>query len=1557
MKNNQYNQSINSSFNNSLKGVAIIGMAGQFPKAADISTFWQNLCNGVEAITSFTDEELIAAGISLDVLKHPNYVKSGSVLSEIDRFDAKFFGYSPREAEMMDPQHRILLENAWQALENAGYNSKTTKARIGVYVGSSISNYLLHNLISNPQLIEEAGWSTTIGNSRDFVSTRISYQLNLHGPSLSINTACSTSLVTVHLACQGLLNYQCDMALGGGITLRIPQQVGYFYQEGEMTSPDGHCRPFDVKAQGTVFGSAVGLLVLKRLEDAVADGDHIYAVIKGSAINNDGSQKVGYTAPSVTGQAEVILEAQALAGLDPETISYVEAHGTGTVLGDPIEIRALTQAFRAKTAKTGFCAIGSLKSNIGHVDAASGVAGLIKTVLSLKHKQIPPTLHFENPNPDIDFANSPFYVNTVLKDWEWHSTPRRAGVSAFGLGGTNAHVVVEEAPELEASSASRPYQLLLLSAKTDTALETATKNLATHLKEHPEISLADVAYTLQIGRQAFDHRRMLVCDSLTNAISILENPDLLHSQHQEFQSRGINFLFTGQGSQYVKMGEGLYQQESIFRSQIDRCSQILQPVIGLDLRDILYPSESQIDDMAVKLQETAIAQPAIFAIEYALAQQWIAWGIKPKAMIGHSLGEYVAACIAGVFSLEDALRLVAIRGKLMQALPKGKMLSISLPEAEIKPFLNKDISLAAINATNLAVVSGTIEAIAQLEQKLQELSIEYRQLHTSHAFHSAMMEPMLEDFQAELQQIKLSPPNIPYVSNVTGDWITAAQAMDSKYWLEHIRQTVRFADGLGTLLQDQDSVLLEVGAGKTLSTLAMRHPTRNPQQIVLTSLRHPQEQRADLEMLLRTLGQLWLAGVAIDWDSFYEDERRYRVPLPTYPFERQRFWIEPSSASAQVLQGQTSATTLTSKKSDIADWFYVPCWKYVLSPVSGKSTPATYLVFLDEIGLGNQLVNKLIQEGHIAIAIKAGETFTQISDRSYIINPSQPEHYDLMLTTLHQLNQIPDRIVHLWSVTSENESAKERNAIAKTQELGFYSLLYLTQSLARQGITDSLQMQVISSNMQSVNGEETLQPEKATLLGICKVIPQEYPNIHCQSIDITVPKWGSWQADKLVDCLWQEITTPIAESIVAYRSNRRQIQTYEPMRFKSPTIDASRFKERDVYLITGGLGGIGLVIAEYLAKTFQARLVLVGRSTFPKREEWDHWLNAHEAENLVSQKIRKLQAIESFGADILVANADIADFELMTEVVSQAKNRFGVINGVIHTAGVAGGGIIQQKNALEADKVIAPKLYGTIVLDKVLQNMPLDFFAVYSSMTSIVGGFGQVDYCAANAFLDAFAHHKLTQPSPFTVSINWGAWQEVGMAAQTEIPLYLKESRQEDLKQGILSLEGIEAFNRILSNNFSQVLVSPQDLGISWKPFANQGAIAETSKIRDKAPQITRTLHPRPAQLNSTYVAPSNETEKAIANIWQQILGIEKVGIYDNFFELGGDSLQGAQVIARLNQEFNTKIAAYNLYVAPTVSSISEIIAPVQKESDDSDKAPSRGDLRRERKMQRKRER
>jgi phthiocerol/phenolphthiocerol synthesis type-I polyketide synthase E len=881
----------------SLEGIAIVGMAGRFPGAKNVDEFWQNLRDGVESISFFSEQELESFGIERSVARDPRYVKARAVLADIELFDASFFGLNPREAEITDPQHRFFLESAWQALENAGYNSETYEGAIGVYAGAgSFNTYFLNNLYPNRQLRESVGdFQLAIANEKDFLSTRVSYKLNLKGPSVTVQTACSTSLVAIGMACQSLLNYQCDMALAGGVSIGVNQKTGYFYKEGMILSPDGHCRAFDANAQGTVSGSGVGIVVLKRLEEAIADGDYIHAAIKGCAINNDGAVKVGYTAPSVDGQAQAIADALALAEIPPETVTYIEAHGTGTPLGDPIEIAALTQAFSLDTQKKGFCAIGSAKTNIGHLDTAAGVAGLIKTVQALKHQLIPPSLHFEQPNPKIDFANSPFYVNTQLSEWKAERSPRRAGVSSFGIGGTNAHVVLEEAPLVEASGQSRPSQLLVISAKTSSALDSATANLNNYLQQNTEVNLADVAYTLQVGRKAFNHRRIVVCNDSQDGLTALDNLDSqrVFTNFQESKNPPVVFMFSGQGSQYINMSLEVYQVEPTFREQMDLCSEILKPYLGLDLRHVLYPSAAQAEAATKQLQQTAIAQPALFAIEYALAKLWMSWGVHPQAMIGHSIGEYVAACLAGVFSLEEGLSLVAARGKLMQQLPAGSMLAVPLTEQQVKPLLGNKLDLAAINGASINVVSGATDAVDKLEQKLKEKGVECRRLHTSHAFHSQMMEPILERFTEQVKKVNLKSPKIPYISNVTGNWITAGEATSPGYYAQHLRQTVRFADGLQQLLNEPNQILLEVGPGRTLNALAKQHQNKPSEQIILSSLRHPQDQNSDVAFLLTTLGQLWLGGVQIDWSQFYADEQRYRLPLPTYPFERQRYWIEP----------------------------------------------------------------------------------------------------------------------------------------------------------------------------------------------------------------------------------------------------------------------------------------------------------------------------------------------------------------------------------------------------------------------------------------------------------------------------------------------------------------------------------------------------------------------------------------------------------------------------------------------------------------------------------------
>ena len=878
-----------------VESIAIVGLHGRFPGARTVDELWANLIAGRESISFFSDAELAEAGLNPAALARTgHYVPARGILEDAEYFDAAFFGIHPKEAEVMDPQQRVFLEGCWEALERAGYAPTRIRGAVGVYAGATHNTYYLHHLHGLPELRELVGSEQVmLGNEKDYLATRVAYKLNLMGPAISLNTACSSSLVAICQACQALLTYQCDLALAGGVSVTVPQRRGYFFQEGNIGSPDGHTRTFDEKAGGTVFSNGLSLVVLKRLSEAVADGDHIYAVIKGMAVNNDGSQRVSFGAPGVEGQSQVISLAQAVAGVEPESITYVEAHGTATPIGDPIEVAALTKAFRQGTQRKQFCGIGSIKSNIGHLDAAAGGAGLIKTALALKHHVLPPSLHFVRSNPKIDLENSPFFVNASLREWKSEIGPLRAGVSSFGTGGTNAHVIVEEAPAPEPSGPSRPLQLLVLSAKTASALELASRNFLDYLRANQQANLADVAFTLQTGRSEFIHRRAWVARNASEAPEVLEkkDPKVVFTAKQELKEPPVVFMFPGQGAQYVHMGAQVYRNEAVFRTEVDRCAELLNPILGTDLRTILYPkSEVETVTATQQLVQTRFTQPALFTVEYALAKLWISWGIVPAAFIGHSIGEYVAACLAGVFSLEDSLALVARRAELVQAQAPGCMLAVRLPEQEILPFLTEPLSVAAVNSPKLCVVSGPAELMADLEARLAEKGVAGLRLCTSHAFHSAMMEPVVAPFAKFLRATKLCAPKIPFVSNLTARWITSEEATNPDYWAAQVRKTVRFADGIAEMAKDARRVLLEVGPGQTLTQLARQHPARSEEQPVIASLSAIPDQ--EYSSLLTALGRMWVAGATVDWQGFYRNERRRRVVLPTYPFERKRYLPE-----------------------------------------------------------------------------------------------------------------------------------------------------------------------------------------------------------------------------------------------------------------------------------------------------------------------------------------------------------------------------------------------------------------------------------------------------------------------------------------------------------------------------------------------------------------------------------------------------------------------------------------------------------------------------------------
>ncbi len=1355
--------------------VAIVGMAGRFPGARDVDAFWHNLCEGVESITFFTDDEL-AERVPGEVLADPRYVRARGVLDGAEDFDASFFGFTPREAEVMDPQHRLFLECAYEALENAGYDTRRYDGKIGLYVGVGMNTYLLH--AGEDRLSRLAGsYQAFISNDKDFVPTRASYKLNLRGPSINVQTACSSSLVAVHLACQSLKAGESDMAMAGGVAVRVPQRQGYFYEEGGILSPDGHCRAFSKDSAGTVLGNGLGVVVLKDLERALAGGDSVLAVIKGSAINNDGSFKVGYTAPSVEGQEEVITAALDAAGVEPRSIGYVEAHGTGTELGDPIEVTALTQVFHRGgsrishggevTHETGYCALGSVKTNVGHLDTAAGVAGLIKAVGALRHATIPPSLHFESANPKIPFAATPFFVPRERRDWRSHGRVRRAGVSSFGIGGTNAHVVLEEAPPPAPTSASSGVHLLLLSAKTSTALDAATRRLGEHLRTS-DADLADVAFTLQVGRTAYEHRRFMVARDRDEAAAALAavDPERLRPGRLDVQAaapvrpgssqarrgglaaarRRVVFLFSGQGSQYLGMGRQLYDNEPVFKKEIGRCAELLQAEIGLDLREVLYPpAGTDLAAAAERLRETRLTQPALFAVEYALARLWMTWGVTPAAMAGHSIGEYVAACLAGVFNFGDALRLVAARGRMMQELPPGAMLAVGLGEGELLALLDSTTSLAAVNGPDDCVVSGPEREILALASELESSGVRHRRLHTSHAFHSSMMAPAVDPFVREVARLDLGEPDIPFVSNLTGTWITDEEATDPGYWGRHLAEPVRFADAVSRLAADP-GIFLEVGPGHTLTTLA-RPQARG--RVFVSSLPHPKDRDGVEEVMSSALGRLWQAGVEIDWDGFYfyREEHRRRLALPTYPFERKTYWV--TAAPPREAPAERPALT---RHDDVGRWLYAPVWKpsFLGAAAARPASPETWLLLVAGDALGVRLAKRLAANDRRLVTADVGELRGREGYAAF----------------LEKLGEAPHRVVCAWPLDAPAAQLADAEAAVA-------ALLALVQALAGLAGEAPVALDLVTRRAWRVQPQEAVEPAGAALWGLLEAVPQELRRLRCRSIDVD-PDSEEDTGDLLDDLAAELETASAAERRVAWRGGGRWVRAFEPVTLPpaEPWLAPGA-----AYLVTGGLGGVGLVLARALVEAtplgddgVRARLALVGRRSLPPREAWDATVAERGENDPLSRAIRGVRELEAAGAEVFAATADVADKDALAAVLEEARTRLGPIRGAIHAAGIAGGGLVETRSAAAAAAVLRPKVAGTRALYEALAGEPLDFLVLCSSINAVAGGFGQADYCAANAFLDAFAQAETRRlgggrRGARILSLGWDRWRGVGMAA------------------------------------------------------------------------------------------------------------------------------------------------------------------------------------------------
>ncbi|GAT69455.1 acyl transferase [Planomonospora sphaerica] len=1360
--------------------IAVVGLACRMPGAPDVPSFWRNLVDGVESVRFYTREEQAALGVPDYLLDDPNFVRAASIADDYGALDAAFFGMSPREAQLRDPQQRMFLELSHSALEDAGYDPARYPGEVGVYGAIGSDEYQWMFIRRDRRTHASVGnLAIYTGNHPDYLSTLVSYKLDLRGPSLTLHTACSSSLVAIHTACEALRSGECDMALSGGVSIEMPPEWGYQYHQDGIYAPDGHCRAFDASAAGTIWGGGGGIAVLKRLSDALADGDHVRAIVIGNAINNDGATKVGFSAPSVEGQAVAVSQALDLAGVDPRTVTYVEAHGTGTSLGDPIEVAALSSVFGRDTAETGWCGIGSVKTNIGHLGPAAGIAGFIKTVLSIEHGMIPPSLNYTSPNPRIGFGENPFHVVSALTKWETGDLPRRAGVSSFGIGGTNAHAVLEQAPAVPpAPREDRPVHLLRLSARTPAALDAMAGRLADRLTGAADLDLADVAFTLRTGRKEMKHRAVVVATDTEDAARALTDPRRLVRGAAGTAPR-VAWLLPGQGAQYAGMGAGLYRTEEAFRQAVDECAEILRAELGLDLRDLLFPGDGEREAADERLRQTALTQPALFTVEYALARLWRSWGVEPAAMIGHSIGEYVAATVAGVFDLPGALHVVAARGRLMQSMPPGSMLALRLDEAEVRQSLPDGLSIATVNGPGTCVVAGPTGLVEEYGARLAGQGVGGTVLRTSHAFHSAMMDPVLAEFHEVVASTPRNAPALPFLSNVTGTWITAEDATDPAYWTRHLREAVRFGDCVATLLAEGEWRLVECGPGRQLAGLARTQlPSGAPAP--LASLPGPADPKPDAEVLHAAAGALWASGVAIDPDAAGAPGRR--VPLPGYPFERSHHWV-PILPDPQLIYPVPPRTGALP----VEEWFSLPAWRQEPVPVSGAPAPERCLVFAGPSAA--PLTAALRAAGTQVLTVAAGERYGRTADGGITVRPGAREDYEALIAEVG----VPERIVHAWAL--DGPPARDAAGTLAAQDLGFFSLLTLVQALAAAERESAVHLDVLTAGTQGVLGPDLRRPEHATVAGIAKVVPLEAPWLSVRHIDLEAaaettemaagepagtgavpygfgPVLAELARDPRLDAP-EEGTPP---SPVVLRSGRRWVRGYEPVPVAAPAPRDGApegLREGGVYLVTGGLGGIGLTLAEDLARRVRARLVLLGRSGLPPRQEWEALAGGMDR---TARAVAAVRRMEEAGAEVLVLAADVTDPASVRRARDEALARFGRIDGIVHAAGLPGGGMAEVKERAEAERVMAPKLAGTIALREAFGDLEPDFVLLCSSVTAVAGGFGQVDYCAANNFLDAYAQ---TWPGR-VVSVNWGAWLEVGMAAEVAAPVAFRALQRGD---------------------------------------------------------------------------------------------------------------------------------------------------------------------------------
>jgi phthiocerol/phenolphthiocerol synthesis type-I polyketide synthase E len=1473
------------------ESIAIIGMGARFPGCPSVQAYWEQLIAGRNLLSEATDADLRAAGIDPLSPDATHFVRSGTLLEDAETFDASFFEVTRREAEILDPQQRIFLECAYEALEHAGMTGEGTPT--GVFAGSGMNTWLLQ-LLGNPELLAAAGgYQLMLGNDKDFLATRVAYKLNLRGPAVAVQTACSTSLAAVHLACQSLLSGECDSALAGGVSVMFPQVAGYPYIPGMILSPDGLCRPFDERAHGTVPGKGAGVVVLKRLSAAVAAGDMIYAVIAGSAWNNDGSGKVGYTAPSVEGQAAVIRSAHAAAGVTPDRIGYVEAHGTGTELGDPIEVAALAEAFGKRPVKAARCVLGSVKANMGHADVAAGVAGLIKAALAVHHGIIPPTPHFERANPALAIEETPFRVSAQAEKWPLEGTERWAGVSSFGIGGTNVHVCLRSAPVLKASEDTprkTSPQVFPVSAKTDLALDAVTKRLADFAEISPDLSLSAAAATLQTGRRAWTHRRAVIAESREELVTALCQPVKPARSRSGVKTGKVAFLFPGQGLQFPGMAAALYMEDRQFHERVDLGFALLPGELASAIREAIDASPSGdagTDSWAIP---TSVAQPLLFLLEFALAERWRQAGISPDFLLGHSLGELTAAAVAGVFTFEDGLRLAVERGRLMQDTFEGAMLAVSLPAGDIGQVLRDDLWIAAANGPRLTVLSGSADVVKEAESRFAASRVATVRLRTDRAFHTPHMTDAAARFKTAVAAIERRVPSIAWLSNVSGTWITPGEATSPQYWADQITSPVRFTEN-AAILAKLGCFLLEIGPGDALVTLVRQH---DRSLSGASSLGSTNRRGDDLRAFLESAARLWEYGIDLRWEALPHRGpwRRQKIALPTYPFERERYWVE----ATHTLQADTARRTDTGrentsrkKRSDLASWFYSPVWQRTPSAslmLSRRSeAAATWLVLDDQLGFSNRLAVRLARDDDRVIHLPA-HAVSQKDLESF-----WKEYRDLIAAG-------PFHLVCCWTL--------------RGTAIDLYPALLLLLQTAQIAKVRFAQMEFLADELMEVNGESVEEPERAVAEGLARIIPAEFAGVPVRFTDpgkldqvTSKEEWLERKAELLVG---EFDTVPTYGLTVAYREQKRWQQVWQPIRLAA--VEFSKFRLGGTYVITGGMGGLGYLFARYLLGRFGAKVALVGRTVLPPRERWEEWLTEHGSSNAVSKRIQRAKDLEQAGGEVLVLSADSGDSSAMQQVFAAVEKKFGPVNGVFHAAGLAGGVRIAGQDLFFAQEVLRPKVAGSQVLVNLLKGRDIDFLFFCSSITAVVPVAGASSYAAANAFQDRYAAWCRQHTDLPVFSVNLDAWQEAGMFAERVVPVEFRETQAALLRAAMSPEEGIEVVERTLTAGETQVLVSTVGLEVLQREVDEE---FRSRLVSTHGADANR--HSEGTTRAESEEAP--ETQAVIA-IWEELLGAESIDAHDNFFELGGHSLLGTMVLARIRERFGTELTIHAVFDAPT---------------------------------------